>query len=549
MTIPSFPHSRREFLTAAIASAAASGALTRRVFAVPSSPMLAPPGSSTSPAISGPATSGPAGHLFAISLAQWSLHRALQSGELDHLDFPRVASEKLAIKAVEYVNTFFKQKGSDQYNQDLRKRCDDLGVRSVLIMCDGEGNLGDPDDAKRSAAVSNHKKWLEAAKALGCHSIRVNAASEGGFDEQQRLAADGLRRLCELAEPYGLNVIVENHWGLSSNGTWLTGVLKRVDHPRVGTLPDFGNFDPKEYDRYRGVADMIPFAKGASAKSYAFNDDGDESTIDYRAMIALVLASGYRGHVGIEYEGKALNEYDGIAKTKALLERLRSEFTDSLMFSPQLLEPNTLSSAEKAAGFTLLFDGTSASAFRAFKGNAWPDKGWSVRDSCIVHSAGAGGGDLCTARTFADFEFAFDWKVAKASNSGIIYRCTEDHTYPWETGYEYQVLDNAAHNDGKNGKTSAGSLYDLFAPKYDVSNAAGSWNSGRIIAKGSRLTHYLNGVKVVDIDTNGPEYKDAHAKSKWPKMPDFGTKAAGVIALQDHGDEVWYRNLRVRTLA
>lgn len=532
------PHSRREFLISTIAGAAAA-TFAGQAVAKAKIPLFPSAFGSPDPVNT---------ELFKISLAEWSLHRALQAGEIDHLDFPRIAAEKFKIKGVEYVNSFFKQKGSDEYNQQLRKRCDDLGVRSVLIMCDGEGNLGDPDAAKRETAVNNHKKWLDAAKALGCHSIRVNAASEGGFDEQQRLAADGLRKLCELAEPYDLNVIVENHWGLSSNGRWLSGVMKMVQHKRIGTLPDLGNFDPKEYDRYRGVADMLPYARGLSAKSYGFSPTGEETTIDYGAMIAMALSSGYRGFIGIEYEGKDLNEYKGIAATKALLERLRSEFAASNMFTLEPAKANTLSPQEKAAGFTLLFDGTSTSAFRSFKGDAWPSKGWVVRDGCIVHEKDGGGGDICTARIFSDFEFAFNWKIAPGGNSGVIYRSTEDHTYSWETGYEYQVLDNLAHNDGKNAKTSAASLYDLFAPKYDIANPAGSWNEGRIIAKGSRLTHYLNGVKVVDIDTKSPEYAEAYSKSKWPKMADFGTKSAGVIALQDHGDEVSYCNLRVRPL-
>lgn len=262
---------------------------------------------------------------FSISLAEWSLNRSLFGGELDHLDFPKTAKNDYGIDAVEYVNQFFKQKAEAGYIAELKKRCDDLGVRSVLIMCDGEGALGDPDEAKRAMAVENHHKWVEAAKTLGCHSIRVNAQSDGSFDEQQGRAADGLRKLCEFADGVGINVIVENHWGLSSNGTWLSGVMKRVDHPRCGTLPDFGNFDPKEYDRYEGVKDMIPFAKGVSAKSYDFDADGNETTIDYRRMIQIVLRGGYHGHIGIEYEGKRLSEPEGIRATKKLLQTIHAE--------------------------------------------------------------------------------------------------------------------------------------------------------------------------------------------------------------------------------
>lgn len=266
--------------------------------------------------------------LFRISLAQWSLNRAIFGGNLDHLDFPKAAKQDYGIEAVEYVNQFWKKKGDPEYTLELRKRCDDLGVKSLLIMCDGEGALGDPDEAKRKQAVENHRKWLEAAAALGCHSIRVNAASGGTFDEQRDRAADGLRRLCELAEPMNLNVIVENHGGLSSNGAWLAAVIRQVDHKRAGTLPDFGNFrisDKEAYDRYKGTEELMPFAKGVSAKSYDFNDAGDETTIDYRKMLKIVLAAKYSGYIGIEYEGGRLGEPEGIRATKKLLEQVRDE--------------------------------------------------------------------------------------------------------------------------------------------------------------------------------------------------------------------------------
>jgi L-ribulose-5-phosphate 3-epimerase len=265
---------------------------------------------------------------FRISLAQWSLHKAFFSGALDHLDFPRVSKETYGIDAVEYVNVFFKEKGKASYNAELKKRCDDAGVKSVLIMCDGEGDLGDPDEAKRITAVQNHRKWVEAAVTLGCSSIRVNAQSRGTYEEQQKLAADGLHRLCELADPSGINVIVENHGGLSSNGAWLAGVMRLVDHPRVGTLPDFGNFQisPTErYDMYKGVEELMPFAKGVSAKSHDFDEDGNETTKDYRRLLRLVLDSGYRGYIGIEYEGSRLSDHDGVLATKRLLERVRGE--------------------------------------------------------------------------------------------------------------------------------------------------------------------------------------------------------------------------------
>jgi sugar phosphate isomerase/epimerase len=267
----------------------------------------------------------PAGKpLFHISLAEWSLHRALLSGKLDNLDFPKAAKQQFGIEAVEYVNQFFKDKAKDAtYLAELGKRATDEGVTNVLIMCDGLGNLGDPDAAARTKAIENHFPWVEAAKRLGCHSIRVNAASKGSFEEQQKLAADGLSRLAEYARQMEMAVIVENHGGLSSNGEWLAGVMRLVGKPNCGTLPDFGNFH--DYDRYRGVEELMPFAKGVSAKSHEFDEAGNEVRTDYMRMVRLVVGAGYHGWIGIEYEGTGLSEPEGILATKKLLERVRAE--------------------------------------------------------------------------------------------------------------------------------------------------------------------------------------------------------------------------------
>jgi L-ribulose-5-phosphate 3-epimerase len=261
---------------------------------------------------------------FKISLAQWSLHRRLrgeQEPKLDNLDFAKTASE-FGIDAVEYVNQFFKDKAKDtEYLAEMKKRAADYGVKSLLIMCDGEGNLGDPDSAKRAASVENHYKWVAAAKYLGCHSIRVNASSAGSYEEQQKLAADGLRSLSKFAAGYKINVLVENHGGLSSDPKWLVGVMEKVGLSNCGTLPDFGNF-PDEIDRYEAVKTLMPYAKAVSAKSYDFDDKGNETKIDYHKMMAVVLNAGYHGHVGIEYEGSRLNEVGGILATRRLLDEI-----------------------------------------------------------------------------------------------------------------------------------------------------------------------------------------------------------------------------------
>ena len=278
---------------------------------------------------------------FEISLAEWSLHRALYSGEIDHLDFPRIAKESFGINAVEYVNSFFFDKAQDSsYLKEMKTRADDLGVSSLLIMCDNEGSLGDPDNLKRQEAVENHYKWHEAAKYLGCHSIRVNAylteslhgletgdySKTGSYKNQIGLAADGLRKLTEYGDKLGINTIVENHGGLSSDGKWLSLVMEAVDHPRCGTLPDFGNFrieGERWYDRYDGMEELMPFAKAVSAKSHDFDSNGTEIHTDFYRMMDIVLESVYEGYVGIEYEGSTMDEMSGIKATKTLLDKIR----------------------------------------------------------------------------------------------------------------------------------------------------------------------------------------------------------------------------------
>ncbi len=269
---------------------------------------------------------------FKISIAEWSLHREIRNKKsMTNMDFPRIAREEFGLDAIEYVNQFFSDKANDlRYLTDLKMQCDDHGVQSLLIMVDGEGQLGDPDEGRRKQAVENHHKWVVAAKFLGCHAIRVNAASGGTYDEQVNLAADGLRALCEFSQHYGLDVIVENHGGLSSNGEWLAKVIQTVELENCGTLPDFGNFNlggGKTYDRYKGVAELMPFAKAVSAKSHEFDSDGKEVNTDYLKMMKIVLEAGYQGYVGIEWEGGGISEFEGVRKTKELLMHCQQELS------------------------------------------------------------------------------------------------------------------------------------------------------------------------------------------------------------------------------
>jgi sugar phosphate isomerase/epimerase len=276
-----------------------------------------------------------------ISLAEWSLNRALYSGKLDHLDFPAKAKNDFDISVVEYVNGFFggtkmnfKEAGKNSaYLNELLKRSKDAGVVNHLIMVDDEGSLAAADEKERLLAIEDHKKWVEAAKFLGCLTVRVNLHGEGSSDEKKAVSIDSLSRLGDFAKTMQINVVVENHGSDSSNGVWMADVMKQVNRPNVGTLPDFGNFcisdpwgttqgDCKDmYDRYQGLKEMMPFAKGVSAKTYDFDSNGEQPKMDYKRLLDIVKASGYKGYIGVEFEGNNQPEEEGIRKTKLLIEK------------------------------------------------------------------------------------------------------------------------------------------------------------------------------------------------------------------------------------
>jgi L-ribulose-5-phosphate 3-epimerase len=309
------PSTRRQFLATCATASAAFAALR----------------------VPGVQAAQPAGApLYKISLAEWSINQPLFKGTMQHLDFAKIA-KGLGIDAIEYVNQFFKDKANDKaFLAEMNTRAKGEGVTQVLIMCDGEGNLGDPDAAKRQTAVENHYKWVEAAKTLGCHSIRVNGYSSGTPEEQQKLVADGMHKLCMFADTHGLNVIIENHGGLSSNAKWLVETIKKADHKRAGTLPDFGNFaltrrDPKNpdqklesYDSYVGVKEMMPLAKGVSVKPTVWDFKGNSGPIDLPRMMAIVVDAGYHGYCGIEH-GPTGNELAGIKELREQLEATRDQ--------------------------------------------------------------------------------------------------------------------------------------------------------------------------------------------------------------------------------
>ncbi len=272
---------------------------------------------------------------FKISLAQWSLNKAIRFEGMDPIDFAQKASE-LGFEGIEYVSQLYTKKidslGMQAVLDSLKNKSEQYKIQNVLIMVDGEGDLASTDEAKQNEAVENHKKWVDAAKYLGCHSIRVNAKGEGTSEEVANAAVAGLTKLSEYAEKQGINVIVENHGGYSSNGAWLANVMKKVGKPNCGTLPDFGNWCQTEdygsindenckeaYDKYKGVSELMPHAKAVSAKAYTFDENGNETKIDYVNMLQIVKDAGYDGFVGIEYEGEGLSEEEGILATKNLL--------------------------------------------------------------------------------------------------------------------------------------------------------------------------------------------------------------------------------------
>ncbi len=258
-----------------------------------------------------------------ISLAEWSFHKALFDGSMTNLDFPVRSAKEFEIFGVEYVSTFFMGTGKNYLNE-LLQRSKDNNVENVLIMIDGEGDLGDSYAPRRIQAVERHYRWVDAAKFLGCKSIRVNARGDGSAKELADAVVDSLRKLAEYGGAENINIIVENHGGYSSDGKWITGVIKRVGMDNCGLLPDFGNFkisEDKQYDRYLGVKEMMPFAKGVSGKSYDFDDNGNETTIDFYKMLKIIADSGYKGWIDVEYEGQKLSEEDGIRATKKLLEK------------------------------------------------------------------------------------------------------------------------------------------------------------------------------------------------------------------------------------
>ena len=286
---------------------------------------------------------------FKLSLAQWSLNKHIFAGDIDPMDFARVANE-LGFEGIEYVSGFYAEgikkaddpeKAMQEVLDSLKAKSEEYDVENVLIMVDGEGELASPDEAERNKAVENHKKWVDAATFLGCHSIRVNLFGTNDEEEWKEAAIDGLTKLAEYASEKNINVLVENHGYLSSNAALLAEVMEEVNLDNCGTLPDFGNFclqreggaqwEAKcieEYPKYQGVEELMPYAKAVSAKSYDFDEDGEETSIDFKRMLQIVKDAGYTGFIGVEYEGDDESEEAGIIATKELLIKYGTELNN-----------------------------------------------------------------------------------------------------------------------------------------------------------------------------------------------------------------------------
>ena len=279
----------------------------------------------------------PAALFFDISLAQWCFNKAIFSGEMDHLDFAVRAKKEFDISAVEYVNQFFPDKATDKaYLNEMKLRADDNGVTSVLIMVDNEGDLAYTDKAKLDESIEKHYKWVEAAQHLGCHAIRVNSRGDGSFDDAKAAAVDGLGRLTTFAKDYGISVIVEPHGNFSSHGGWLADVMKQVNMPGCGTLPDFGNFCYErnenrectgQYDIYQATEELMPYAKGVSAKTFVFDENGNEANYDYVKLMTIIKDSGFKGYIGVEYEGHDISPEEGVTLTRDLIKRVGAQIS------------------------------------------------------------------------------------------------------------------------------------------------------------------------------------------------------------------------------
>jgi len=282
---------------------------------------------------------------FKLSLAQWSINRAIREQGVSPYDFAKLA-KGWGFEGLEYVSQLYTdvtqsdapeaamQNFIDRSNEEAAK----YGLQNLLIMIDGEGELSSSDEDKRNQAIENHKKWIEAAHAMNCHSVRINLFGESDPELWKQNSITSLQALSAFGKPLNVNVIVENHGSFTSNAALLMEAINGAEMDNCGTLPDFGNFCVKrssggpwggsceeEYDRYIGTEEMMPKAFGVSAKSHDFDADGNETHTDFKRMLTIVKEAGYSGFIGVEYEGSELSEEAGILATRDLLLKVGAE--------------------------------------------------------------------------------------------------------------------------------------------------------------------------------------------------------------------------------
>jgi sugar phosphate isomerase/epimerase len=445
---------------------------------------------------------------FKISLAEWSLNKSIRAGKLANLDFPRVAKQEFAIDCIEFVDQFFQDKAKDSaYLKELKSRAEGEGVTMGLIMIDTTGDLGAAEKSVRDKAVEKTFEWIDAAKYLNCRTVRVNARGPGPRDDLRDRVAESCARLAEYAAGRNLNIAIENHGGLSSDPEWLISVMKQVNKPNFGTLPDFGNFPP-ETDRYDAVETFMPYAKAVSAKSMRFTPDGLVQETDYLRMMRIVRDGGYSGYVGVESSpARQEEEAPAIRTTRDLLKRIREQ---QMRVKP-------------------IFNGRDLEGWSKIEGGEW-----TVENGVLAGRNGRNwstnpeksGSWLSTERQYSDFRLELQFTITKNGNSGILFRSSHEKN-PTFTGYEMQIHDSPGRPPTK---TGPGSIYNTVAPTKNMIRPAGQWNTVTIAAKGPKITIEMNGEKTIDTELD--------------------RSLRGYIGLQNHDErcEVKFRNLRLEEL-
>jgi L-ribulose-5-phosphate 3-epimerase len=452
--------------------------------------------------------SGSSKEPFLISLAEWSLNKTLRAGKMTNLDFPRVAKRDFNIDCIEFVDQFFADKAQDMsYLRELKTRAEGEGVKMGLIMIDTTGDFGAAEKADRDKAIEKTFPWIDAAKFLGCHTVRINARGPGSADELRDKIVESCSRLADYAAPRDLNIAIENHGKLSSDPAWLSSVMQAVNKPNFGTLPDFGNF-PSDINRYDAVETLMPWAKAVSAKASRINAEGWVEETDFFKMMRIVRDFGYSSYVGIESSpSKQEEEYDYIRKTRDLLLKVREHH--------RRVPP--------------IFNGRDLTGWTKIEGGEW-----TVENGVLIGRNGQNwstnpertGSWLSTENQYQDFRLELQFSINKGGNSGVFFRSLHERN-PAFTGYEMQIHDSPGRPPGKGGP---GSLYDVIAPAKNMIRQAGQWNYATILARGPKIIVEMNGERIIETEQT--------------------RSLKGYIGLQNHDarSEVRFKNIRLEEL-